>query len=67
VPAAALLFRDGTGQVYGGGAGSATLAPGQSAAIDMTVPIPEGSGLTLILSLPPDPPLEMVLLANATA
>jgi hypothetical protein len=66
IPAQALLFRDGSGQVYGGGTGSATLEPGQRAAIDMRVPIPEGSGLTLIFSLPPDPPLEMILLAATT-
>lgn len=64
VPATALTFQDTQGQVYALSSGSATIAPGGRAAIDMTVPIAEGSGLTLVVSLPPDPPLTLVLLAK---
>lgn len=60
-----LRFHDNGGQVYAASGGSATLAPGESAPIDLTVPVPAGSGLTLSLDLPPDPPLELVLLAQS--
>lgn len=64
IPATALTFHDTQGQAYALSSGSVSIAPGGRAAIDMTVPIAEGSGLTLLVSLPPDPPLSMVLLAG---
>ncbi|HWQ13770.1 MAG TPA: hypothetical protein VNL77_13285 [Roseiflexaceae bacterium] len=63
VPPDAFSFRDSAGISYAtSGSGAAVLGPGQSTTFDLTVPLPEGRGLTLILTLPPDPPLEQTLL-----
>jgi hypothetical protein len=62
IPPGAFSFRDSAGTNYATtGTGGATLAPGQGTAFDLTVPLPEGYGLALILTIPPDPPLEQVL------
>lgn len=59
----AFSFRDSTGARYTTEtSGGATLAPGEETAFDFTVPLPDGVGLSLILTLPPDPPIEQVLI-----
>jgi hypothetical protein len=63
IPPGAFTFRDSHGVRYATGAsGGATLAPGVTTAFEFAVPLPDGRGLTLIFDLPPDPPLEQVLL-----
>ncbi len=65
IPPGAFSFRDSAGTVYAtSGSGGATLPPGQSTTFDLGVPLPAGRGLTLILTLPPDPPLEQVLVVE---
>jgi len=59
----AFAFRDSSGARYTTEtSGGATLDPGAATAFDFTVPLAAGRGLTLIFELPPDPPLEQVLL-----
>jgi len=66
IPPGAFAFRDSAGVSYStGGSAAVTLAIGQSTALDLGVPLPNGRGLTLILALPPDPPLEQVLVVEA--
>ncbi|MCU0494690.1 MAG: hypothetical protein MUD01_24150 [Chloroflexaceae bacterium] len=62
VPVSAFELRDDRGTVYvpGGGA-KASLGPGASTPLDLTVPAPAGSGLLLTMRFPPDPPVEQVL------
>jgi hypothetical protein len=63
VPVRAFQLRDSTGAVYASNAaGVVTLAPGASTPLDLTVPLPAGRGLHLVVVLPPDPPLDQVLL-----
>jgi hypothetical protein len=63
IPPGAFTFRDSRGVRYAtASSGGATLAPGAATDFEFTVPLPEGRGLTLIVDLPPDPPLEQVLL-----
>jgi hypothetical protein len=63
IPANAFSFRDSDGTNYAiEGSSSTTLQPGQSTDLNLSVPLPAGRGLTLILNLPPDPPLEQVLM-----
>jgi hypothetical protein len=58
----AFSFRDSAGTTYRvAGGRSATLQPGQSTTLDLSVPLPAGRSVTLVLDLPPDPPLEQVL------
>jgi hypothetical protein len=65
IPPGAFSFRDSRGVAYAtSGSGGATLQPGQSTSFDLGVPLPDGRGLTLILVLPPDPPLEQVLVVE---
>jgi hypothetical protein len=65
VTPAAFLFRDSTGVSYATeGTGATTLAAGADTPFDLTVPLPEGRGLTLIVDLPPEPPLEQVLVVE---
>jgi hypothetical protein len=65
IPPGAFTFRDSGGVSYStGGSAAVTLAAGQSTTLDLGVPLPEGRGLTLILSIPPDPPLEQVLVVE---
>jgi len=62
IPPGAFSFRDSAGTNYATtGTGGASLAPGQRTAFDLTVPLPEGYGLTLLLNLPSDPPIEQIL------
>jgi hypothetical protein len=57
----AFAFRDSAGVTYAASGAGTTLQPGQSTALDLAVPLPAGRGLTLLVVLPPDPPLEQVL------
>jgi hypothetical protein len=66
IPPGAFAFRDSAGVSYStGGSAAVTLASGQSTTLDLGVPLPNGRGLTLILTIPPDPPLEQVLVVEA--
>ena len=65
VPPRAFSFRDSAGITYAtAGSGGTTLQPGQSTPLDLGLPLPEGRGLTLVVSLPPDAPLEQVLVVE---
>ena len=67
IPPGAFSFRDSRGVTYATvGSGGTTLQPSQSTSFDLGVPVPAGLGLTLILSLPPDQPLEQVLVVEPT-
>lgn len=58
-------FRDSQGTLYRiKGSGSVTLGVGQGTALDLSAPIPPDRGVSLILTLAPDPPIEMILLAQ---
>lgn len=66
VPISAFELRDSQGASYiAGGGASATLRPGESTPLDLSVPLPSGRGLMLITHLPPDPPAEQKLLVVA--
>ncbi|MFL5804987.1 MAG: hypothetical protein ACJ8CR_25000 [Roseiflexaceae bacterium] len=60
----AFSFRDSAGVTYAASGASTTLRPGQSTALDLALPLPEGRGLTLVVTLPPDPPIEQVLVVE---
>jgi hypothetical protein len=63
VPISAFELRDSAGASYiAGGGASATLRPGESTPLELTVPLPAGRGLMLITRLAPDPPAEQKLL-----
>jgi hypothetical protein len=63
VPISAFELRDSAGASYvAGGGASATLRPGESTPLELTVPLPTGRGLMLITRLPPDLPAEQKLL-----
>jgi hypothetical protein len=64
LPIGAFTFRDSAGLSYTASGSGTTLQPGQSTALDLNVPLPEGRGLAMIVSLPPDPPLEQLLVAE---
>jgi hypothetical protein len=65
IPPGAFAFRDSSGVTYStSGSGSATLQPNQSTTLDLGVPLPSERGLTLILTIPPDAPLEQVLVVE---
>ena len=67
VPATAFSFRDSAGIAYTlGGSGATTVQPGQTAPFDLSVPLPAERGLTLIVTLPPDPPIQQTLVVEAT-
>jgi hypothetical protein len=67
IPPGAFSFRDSAGISYAtAGSGGTTLSPGQSTSFDLSVPLPAERGLTLILTLPPDPPLDQVLVVETT-
>jgi hypothetical protein len=58
-------FRDSAGTSYSTRGSAATeLQPGQATDFDLTVPLPAGRGLVLVLNLPPDPPIEQTLLVE---
>lgn len=62
VPIRAFELQDNTGTSYtSADTASVPLGPGESTPLDLTVPLPEGRGLRLTVNLPPDPPLEQVL------
>lgn len=62
IPPDAFVFRDSAGVRYGTqGANGATLAPDEEVEFDLGVPLPEGRGLSLILSIPPAPPIQQIL------
>jgi hypothetical protein len=65
IPPGAFSFRDSRGVIYAtvGSAGS-TLQGGQSTSFDLGVPLPPNLGLSLILTLPPDQPLEQILVVE---
>jgi hypothetical protein len=68
IPPGAFAFRDSAGVSYStSGSAAVTLAAGQSTTLDLGVPLPEGRGLTLVLTIPPDPPLEQVLIVETTS
>ncbi len=67
IPPGAFSFRDSDGVLYStAGTGGATLKPGEDSNFDLTVPLPPGRGLTMILDIPPDQPIEQVLLLAVT-
>src|SRR5262245_1847753 len=65
LPIDAFVFRDSAGVTYAANGRGTTLQPNQSTTLDLTVPLPEGRGLTLIVTVPPDPPTEHILLIQA--
>lgn len=65
VPISAFELRDSTGASYlAGGGASANLRPNEATPLDLTVPLPSGRGLLLVTNLPPDLPVEQILLAT---
>jgi|HigsolmetaAR201D_1030396.scaffolds.fasta_scaffold08883_3 hypothetical protein len=58
----AFSFRDSFGVSYAASGASTTLAPGQSTTLELALPLPKDRGLTLIFNLPPDPPVEQILM-----
>jgi hypothetical protein len=60
----AFSFRDSVGVSYAASGASTTLRPGQSTALDLALPLPQSRGLTLVITLPPDPPIEQVLMVE---
>jgi hypothetical protein len=63
IPPGAFTFRDSRGVRYAtASSGGAILAPGDATDFEFTVPAPDGRGLMLVVDLPPDPPMEQVLL-----
>ncbi len=67
VPISAFELRDSAGASYvAGGGASATLRPGESTPLELTVPLPEGRGLLLVTNLPPDQPVEQKLIVVDT-
>jgi hypothetical protein len=61
----AFVFRDSLGVTYSTeGSGATTLQPGQQTPFDLTVPLPDGRGLTLIVDIPPYAPLEQILVVE---
>lgn len=67
IPPGAFSFRDSRGVSYATeGSGGTTLQAGQSTSFDLGVPIAPKLGLTLIVSLPPDQPLEQTLAVETT-
>ena len=64
LPIDAFVFRDSAGVTYAASGRGTTLQPGQSTNLDLTVPLPQGRGLTLVVTLPPDPPIEQILVVE---
>ena len=62
VTLAAFQFTDGTGTVYAAeNAAATTLAPGQRAPLDLTLPVQDARQLTLAVEQEGQPPIHMVL------
>lgn len=67
VPISAFELRDSTSASYiAGGGATATLRPGESTPLELTVPMPDGRGLILVTNLPPDAPVEQRLIVIET-
>ena len=67
IPPGAFSFRDSGGVTYAtSGSGSATLQPQQSTSLDLSIPLPANRGLTLIVTVPPDQPLEQTLVVETS-
>ncbi|MEM8532461.1 MAG: hypothetical protein AAGF95_16580 [Chloroflexota bacterium] len=67
IPATAFSFQDSAGTTYGlNGNAITTLEPEQSTDIDLSVPLPPDLGLTLIVAVPPDPPIQQILIVETT-
>ncbi|HET9223530.1 MAG TPA: hypothetical protein VFO07_13545 [Roseiflexaceae bacterium] len=64
LPIDAFVFRDSAGVTYAASGRGTTLQPGQSTTLDLTVPLPQGRGLTLVVTVPPDPPIEQILVVE---
>ena len=65
VPPGSFSFRDSRGVMYATvGSGGTTLQAGQSTTFDLGVPLGPDLGLTLILTLPPDQPIEQTLVVE---
>lgn len=65
IPPGAFSFRDSAGIIYATtGTGGAMLRAGESTSFDLSVPLPPDRGLTLIVTAPPDPPLEQILVVE---
>jgi len=62
LPTSAFAFRDSAGVTYTASGDNTTLQPGQSEPLNLTVPLPPDRGLTLVFTLPPDPPQEQILI-----
>jgi cold shock CspA family protein len=61
----AFSFRDSSGISYAiDGSGATALGPGEEISFDLDVPLPAGRGLTLIVDVPPDPPLDLDLIVE---
>ena len=64
LPIDAFVFRDSAGVTYAASGRGTTLQPGQSTTLDLTVPLPQGRGLSLVVTVPPDPPIEQILVVE---
>ncbi|KAB8140103.1 hypothetical protein F8S13_24975 [Chloroflexia bacterium SDU3-3] len=65
VPTTAFTFRDSAGVTYTiGGGGATSIQPQQSAPFDLSVPLPAGRGLAMIVTLPPDEPIQQTLVVE---
>lgn len=65
IPPGAFTFRDSRGITYATTtSGGTTLQANQSTSFDLGVPVDAAHGLTLILTLPPDAPLQQTLLVE---
>lgn len=65
IPPGAFTFRDSRGVTYATTtSGGTTLQANQSTSFDLGVPVDAAHGLTLILTLPPDSPLQQTLLVE---
>ncbi|HNP85105.1 MAG TPA: hypothetical protein PKK78_03140 [Kouleothrix sp.] len=65
IPPGAFTFRDSRGVTYATTtSGGTTLQANQSTSFDLGVPVDAAHGLTLILTLPPDAPLQQTLLVE---
>lgn len=62
VPISAFVLRDSNGREYVAGDGAkADLYPGAEVPLELSVPVLPGTPLTLTITLPPDPAVEVVL------
>lgn len=65
IPPGAFTFRDSRGITYATTtSGGTTLQANQSTSFDLGVPVDAAHGLTLILTLPPDAPLQQTLIVE---